>query len=193
MIGPVQRHDDADRARLPRHGLARAWLRAHRRERQAVRRRQGVRRRPLGLLVDPADAQPVHDELQNGSLLAAPHLAQEVLRRATLARCTTSLDAQLMLRGGICGSATKATPESPKSARHTAFQWPRPRSSPRKSAPIFRAVAVTMDSIMKPVLGTPTGTGLAPPAEWRCRRRPRRFRERLVPLLAVHRHETADW
>ena len=41
----------------------RAWLRAHRRERQAVRRRQGVRRRPLGLLVDPADAQPVHDEL----------------------------------------------------------------------------------------------------------------------------------
>ena len=34
--------------------------------------------------------------------------------------------------------------------------------SPRKSAPIFRAVAVTMDSIMKPVLGTPTGTGLGP-------------------------------
>ena len=41
--------------------------------------------------------------------------------------------------------------------------WPRPfGSSPRKSAPIFRAVAVTMDSIMKPVLGTPTGTGLGP-------------------------------
>ena len=65
-----------------------------------------------------------------------------------------------MLRGGICGSATKATPESPKSAgtRH----WPRPSAPPRKSAPIFRAVAVTMDSIMKPVLGTPTGTGLGP-------------------------------
>ena len=34
-------------------------------------------------------------------------------------------------------------------------------SSPRKSAPIFRAVAVTMDSIMKPVLGR-HGTGLGP-------------------------------
>ena len=67
-----------------------------------------------------------------------------------------------MLRGGICGSATKATPESPKSARHTAFQGLGLRLSPRKSAPIFRAVAVTMDSIMKPVLGTPTGTGLGP-------------------------------
>ena len=40
MIGPVQRHDDADRARLPVMGSPRAWLRAHRRERQAVRRRQ---------------------------------------------------------------------------------------------------------------------------------------------------------
>jgi hypothetical protein len=27
---------------------------------------------------------------------------------------------------------------------------------------MFIAVAVTMDSIMKPVLGTPTGTGVAP-------------------------------
>ena len=43
MIGlPVQRHDDADRARLPRRRLARAWLRAHRREQQAVRRRQST-------------------------------------------------------------------------------------------------------------------------------------------------------
>ena len=73
----VQRHDDADRARLPRHGLARAWLRAHRRERQAVRRRQGVRRRPLGLLVDPADAQPVHDEL----LIRTARSPRRILRR----------------------------------------------------------------------------------------------------------------
>ena len=27
---------------------------------------------------------------------------------------------------------------------------------------MFRAVAVTIDSIMKPVFGTPTGTGVAP-------------------------------
>ena len=33
MIGLQFNGDDADRARLPRHGLARAWLRAHRRER----------------------------------------------------------------------------------------------------------------------------------------------------------------
>ena len=68
-----------------------------------------------------------------------------------------------MLRGGICGSATKATPESPKSARHTAFQVASAFGSlAAQSAPIFRAVAVTMDSIMKPVLSTPTGTGLGP-------------------------------
>ena len=42
-----------------------------------------------------------------------------------------------MLRGGICGSATKATPESPKSARRTAFEVASAfGSSPRKSADI---------------------------------------------------------
>ena len=74
-----------------------------------------------------------------------------------------AFDDQLTLRGGICGCARKATPESPKSARQIAFQvgctdgaWPLRR------APMFIAVAVTIDSIMKPVFGTPTGTGVAP-------------------------------
>ena len=124
-------------------------------------------------------------------VLAAPHLAQEVLLVGDLGEVHPHpSDAQLMLRGGICGSATKATPESPKSARHTAFLWPRPGSSPRKSAPIFRAVAVTMDSIMKPVWARPPAPGSAPPANGDDAD-PEDFGERLVPLLAVHRHETA--
>ena len=73
----VQRHDDADRARLPRHGLAR--LAACSSPRTAgCSASARVRRRPLGLLVDPADAQPVHDELLAKRLaLAAPHLARK--------------------------------------------------------------------------------------------------------------------
>ena len=72
-------------------------------------------------------------------------------------------DDQLTLRGGICGCATKAMPSSPKSARQTAFHVAAALgSSPRSSAPMFSAVAVTMDSIMKPVLGTPTGSGVLP-------------------------------
>ena len=34
--------------------------------------------------------------------------------------------------------------------------------SPCTEPPMLCAVAVTMDSIMKPVLGTPTGTGVGP-------------------------------
>ena len=34
--------------------------------------------------------------------------------------------------------------------------------SPFSNAPMLCATAVTMDSIMKPVFGTPTGTGLEP-------------------------------
>ena len=164
-------------ARLPRHGLARAWLRAHRRERQAVRRRQGVRRRPLGLLVDPADAQPVHDELLIERLaLAAPHLAQEVLLVGDLGEVHPHplgrpVDvARRNLRLGV-----KATPESPKSAG-TAFQVASAFGSSPRRAPIFRAVAVTMDSIMKPVLGTPTGTGLGPTGGMAMQTPTRRFR-----------------
>ncbi|EWS64803.1 hypothetical protein Y695_01956 [Hydrogenophaga sp. T4] len=69
---------------------------------------------------------------------------------ATLARCThlPSLN-QLTLRGGICGSATKAAPVSPKSARQTVFQvaWC-VGSLPSSSSRMLCAVAVTMDSIM---------------------------------------------
>src|SRR5690606_6846353 len=82
----------------------------------------------------------------------------------TLARWThLPEDAQLTLRGGICGWATKATPESPKSARQTAFQVPTSSGSfPRRILPRLCAVAVTMLSIMKPVFGTPQGTGVGP-------------------------------
>ena len=64
-------------------------------------------------------------------------------------------------------------------------------SSPRKRAE-FRAVAVTMDSIMKPVLGTPTGTGLGPTGGMAMQTpTPKDFERRLIPLLAVHRLKTA--
>src|SRR6185437_13663312 len=52
--------------------------------------------------------------------------------------------AQLTLRGGICGSATNATPLSPKSARQTAFQvasWL--ASLPAIRSRIFSATACT--------------------------------------------------
>jgi hypothetical protein len=56
---------------------------------------------------------------------------------------------QLTLRGGICGSATKAAPLSPKSARQTRSRSPLLRrlaaSSDRR---MLCAVAVTIDSIM---------------------------------------------
>jgi hypothetical protein len=72
-----------------------------------------------------------------------------------------SLD-QLTLRGGICGSAAKAMPLSPKSARHSAFHVARWLGSlPAIWSRMLATVAVTIDSIMKPVLGAPVGTGVA--------------------------------
>ena len=72
-------------------------------------------------------------------------------------------DDQLTLRGGICGCATKAMPSSPKSARQTAFHVATAFGSwPRSSEPTLAAVAVTIDPIMKPVFGTPTGSGVLP-------------------------------
>src|ERR1017187_2557391 len=75
--------------------------------------------------------------------------------KAIFARCThlPFLD-QVTLRGGICGSATKA-------ARHTAFQVASASAGlPAISATILAAVADTIDSIMYPVLGAPVGTGV---------------------------------
>ena len=72
-------------------------------------------------------------------------------------------DDQLTFRGGIWGCATKAIPPSPKSARQTAFQVPTLSGSlPRTMLPMLWAVAVTIDSIMNPVFGTPQGTGVGP-------------------------------
>ena len=69
---------------------------------------------------------------------------------AIFAKCThlPFLD-HVTLRGGICGSATKAAPVSPKSARQTAFQVASAIAGlPAISATILAAVADTIDSIM---------------------------------------------
>lgn len=56
-----------------------------------------------------------------------------------------------------------ATPLSPKSARQTAFHVASEFGDlPSSNAPILCTVTVTMDSIVKPVFGTPTGTGDGP-------------------------------
>ena len=83
--------------------------------------------------------------------------------KATLAMCThPPLRAQVTLRGGICGKATKATPVSPMSARQIAFQVASAAAgAPAMADWMLRATAVTIDSIMKPVLGAPVGTGVA--------------------------------
>src|SRR5665811_2600308 len=82
---------------------------------------------------------------------------------ATLARCTqVPSENQFTLRGGICGIATNATPPSPKSARQTAFQVASLSAGrPFNSAWMLSTVAVTMDSIIYPVLGVPVGIGVA--------------------------------
>ncbi len=56
---------------------------------------------------------------------------------------------------------------------------------------MFSAVAVTMDSIMKPVLGTPTGTGSCPPAGWRRNPDAEDIRELRVALVLVDEDEAA--
>src|SRR3546814_8078109 len=59
-------------------------------------------------------------------------------------------------------SDLNATPVSPMSARHTAFQVPSKSAGlPCSSAWMLRTMVVTIDSIMKPVLGAPVGTGVA--------------------------------
>src|SRR3990167_6578293 len=89
-------------------------------------------------------------------------LRMKYFSKAILARCTQYPSPnQFTLRGGIWGRAMKAAPRSPKSARHTAFQvafWV--GLNPSSMARMLWAVAVTIDSIMKPVLGTPVGTGV---------------------------------
>src|SRR6185437_8448122 len=91
-------------------------------------------------------------------------LPRKYFSKPILAACTHLPCAdQLTFRGGIWGWATKAMPESPKSARQTAFHvGSASAGSPLIRRWMLRAVAVTMDSIMKPVLGTPTGTGVLP-------------------------------
>src|SRR3972149_4469720 len=81
----------------------------------------------------------------------------------TLARWTQRpFFAHVTSLGGICGIATNATPVSPISARHTAFHVAIAEAClPSIDALMFRTVAVTMLSIMKPVLGTPVGIGVA--------------------------------
>src|SRR5690606_21583032 len=61
---------------------------------------------------------------------------------ATLARCThLPARLQVTLRGGICGSATKAMPVSPMSARQMAFQVAcAVAGSPASSARMFCAM-----------------------------------------------------
>src|SRR3989338_6118478 len=82
--------------------------------------------------------------------------------KALLARCThLPSKNQFTLRGGICGIATNAIPPSPKSARQTAFHVALLVGGlPVSSAWMLCAVAVTIDSIMYPVLGVPVGTGV---------------------------------
>jgi hypothetical protein len=118
----------------------------------------------LGCLLQLVDAQHLKRELFIKRLAGAgAHLAQEVFFETDLGQCTHLpwLD-QLTLRGGICGWATKAR-------RHRRNRQGTPRSSSGfiGLAPVdlggdVVATAVTMLSIMKPVLGTPTGTGVGP-------------------------------
>ena len=69
---------------------------------------------------------------------------------AILARCThLAFLNQFTLRGGICGSATKAAPVSPMSARQIAFQVPLAvAGGPQFVRDVVRDRAVTMVSIM---------------------------------------------
>src|SRR3569833_3293458 len=68
---------------------------------------------------------------------------------------------QLTLRGGICGRPTKAAPVSPMSARQIAFHVALASAAlPLMSAAMFSTMAVTMASIMLPVLGAPVGTSV---------------------------------
>ena len=85
-----------------------------------------------------------------GSVVPDFILRRKYFSKPTLARCTHLPSAnQFTLRGGICGSATNATPVSPKSARHTAFQVARVSGSrPSSAARMLCAAAVTIDSIM---------------------------------------------
>ena len=111
----------------------------------------------------------------------------------TLARCTQApLDAQLTLRVGIWCWATKATPLSPKSARQTAFHVARDFGcSPLNKAPIFRAVAVTIDSIMNPVFGMPTGTGVGPLGDGDTNANAEYLRIGWIALVFVRQNEAA--
>lgn len=85
-------------------------------ERPRLRRRREV-------LAEARHAERLHDiALMAGSARALADLAQEVLLEGDLREMhpiVPWLD-QLTLRSGICGSATKATPLVPKSARQTA-------------------------------------------------------------------------
>src|SRR3972149_237790 len=90
-------------------------------------------------------------------------LRRKYFSNPTLARCTQRpFFAQVTSLGGICGIATNATPVLPMSARHIAFHVAIAEACPPSiEALIFLTVAATMPSIMKPVLGTPVGIGVA--------------------------------
>ena len=111
------------------------------------------------------DAEHVEGEpLVESLALALAHLVQEVLLEADLCRVhppalREPVDvARRNLRLRHEGDAFVA-----EVGEDTAFQVATARGScPRSSAPMFSAVAVTMDSIMKPVFGTPTGSGVLP-------------------------------
>src|SRR5690606_17017922 len=77
-------------------------------------------------------------------------LRRKYFSKAILAKCThLPFLNQVTLRGGICGTATKAAPVSPKSARQNAFHDARAVASvPSISALMLRTMAVTIDSIM---------------------------------------------
>src|SRR3989337_3047819 len=90
-------------------------------------------------------------------------LRRKYFSNPTLARWTQRpFFAHVTSRGGIWGMATNATPVSPISARQTAFHVAFAlASSPFMDAFMFWTAAATMLSVMKPVLGTPTGRGVA--------------------------------
>src|SRR5690606_33891761 len=90
-------------------------------------------------------------------------LQRKYFSNAMLATCThLPIFVQVTLRGGVCGSAAKAAPVPPVSARQAAFQVPsKSAGSPARSAWMLRTMVVTIDSIMKPVLGAPVATGVA--------------------------------
>jgi hypothetical protein len=116
-------------------------------------------------LLDLRDVELVEQKtLVERLAFAAANFAQEVFLEGDLGEMNPfALGRPIDVAGWDLRLRQEAMPVSPKSARQIAFQVGCADGvSPLSSAPIFIAVAVTIDSIMNPVFGTPTGTGVAP-------------------------------